>query len=69
MNGFISWYEWVKENLDSTCVEEYKLLENERRNEKTVFYNKFFNQFFKLNIKRFHVSDGKNNDEYSFVLV
>ena len=27
-----------------------------------------FDQFSKLNIKRFYVSDGKNNDEYTFVL-
>ena len=35
---------------------------------KTTIYNKLFQQFSKLNIKRFYTTDGKNNDEYACVL-
>ena len=35
---------------------------------KTTIYNKLFQQFSELNIKRFYATDGKNNDEYACVL-
>ena len=57
----------IKETLEIKCVEDFKLLESEPRTRKTIFYNNFFDQFSKFNIKRFHVCKGKNIGEYNFV--
>ena len=50
---------WIKETFDKTCIEYYNCIRKDQRNKKTTFYDKLYDQFLNLNIKRFYVCKGK----------
>ena len=36
MNGFFSWYMWIKETFDKTCIEDYKHIQKDQRHKNCV---------------------------------
>ena len=64
MNGFVYCHIWIKEHLDSKCIEDFKLLDNDPRAKKSALYSNLFDQFSKLNIKTFYACKGRNIDVF-----
>ena len=56
MNGFISWYMWIKEVFKTNCVMTYNSMSNLQRLKKSDFFDKLYDdKFSKLQIKRFYL--------------
>ena len=56
MNGFISWYMWIKEMFNNNLVMSYNTLSHLQRKMKSDFFEKICDdQFSKLQIKRFYL--------------
>ena len=68
MNEFVSWHMWIKDIFDKICIEDYNFIPKDQRHKKTAFYDKLFDQFLNLNIKRFYVRKGGKINDYNFIL-
>ena len=68
MNEFFSKHMWIKETFDKTCIKDYNSIEKDQRHKKIAFYDKLFDQFLNLNIKRFYICKGKKY-VYNFIFL